>query len=120
VTLVYSRNGQVIRQVNGERSAKKAKLEPNNQTDYEKTSLKYVCESGDSFSGKIVVNSDVKSTHEKVKQDLSLVVGNDNSYNVGRVAIALWDQHGNRSDHEDCHNGCGNAITTMANVTIVQ
>lgn len=95
-------------------------MEPNNQTDYEKTSLKYVCESGDSVSGKIVVNSDVKSTHEKVKQDLSLVVGNDNSYNVGRVAIALWDRHGNRSDHEDCHNGCGNAITTMANVTIVQ
>jgi hypothetical protein len=95
-------------------------LELNNQTDYEKTSLKYVCERGDRVSGKIFVNSDVKSTHEKVKQDLSLVVGNDNSYNVGREAIAQWDRHGNRSDHEDCQNGYGNTITTMANVTIVQ
>jgi hypothetical protein len=72
----------------------------------EYSSLPYVCESGDSVSGKIVVNSDVKSTHEKVKQNLSLVVGKYNSYNVGQVAIALWYQHGNRSDHEDCHNGC--------------
>ncbi|EFX80200.1 hypothetical protein DAPPUDRAFT_243989 [Daphnia pulex] len=68
-----------------EKELPKPKLEPNNQTDYNKASLKYVCESGDSVS-----------------------------------AIALWDRHGNRPDHEDCHNGYGNAIMTMANVTIVQ